>query len=660
MLRGKKFGLFIFLIWISFVYIVFYADIEMEFALLDRMIDLFAAALIFLTCLLLGSYLIKSFPDEDRSPSEFYLISVGLGVGILAILILLLGVFGLYTANGNLVIFAFLSFIIYRGRYRILEFWAVLGNAVIERKRKLLQLNFFEKVLLVIFGAQIIFHFLLALTPPDYWDDLMYHLAIPNAYLKAGRITGISHILWSNYPLTLEMLYLLGMMLVSDIVPKLISCTFGLLAALLVYRIVRRWINPKYALLSTVLFYTMGLVKYLSASAHVELGLIFIELLGIHALLCYIEKPRLSRALLAGVFAGFAFGIKYDALFFIATMGLLLLFNYAKNRRSRETKPKFGHIVGFSLVILLASSPWLIKNMIIANNPVFPLFYNIFGGNYWTQEGVKDWTEVMRKVYGGEGRTLLGYFTFFFDLTMFPSDEWANQTPPIFVAFIPALLLLKSIPRYAKWLLGAAIIYYTFYYSFYSLHARFLIFVYTLLCILVAIVVIELYSNSGRALKIVVSLAVIASILFPNNYFLFRYVSKKIIPVIVGEESRTAFLMERSPIFRVSNYINTHLASGMKVLGLNERCRYYIEEKDILMMPPEIDPIFDTTDTLNVEEVLGKLKLHETRFILVRKKPGFGYRFIPWLQRAYFNKEYEDDNYALFKVRSHIWFGTGG
>ncbi|MES2463737.1 MAG: hypothetical protein V4671_24475, partial [Armatimonadota bacterium] len=52
-----------------------------------------------------------------------------------------------------------------------------------------------------------------ALAPPSFleWDSLAYHLAVPKTYLAQGRIFYIPYDHHSNFPFTLEMLYLLMM-----------------------------------------------------------------------------------------------------------------------------------------------------------------------------------------------------------------------------------------------------------------------------------------------------------------------------------------------------------------------------------------------------------------------------------------------------------------
>jgi 4-amino-4-deoxy-L-arabinose transferase-like glycosyltransferase len=82
---------------------------------------------------------------------------------------------------------------------------------------------------------------------------------------------------------------------------------------------------------------------------------------------------------------GFALGTKLTVLAF---WGMLLIgvlgWNLATTRRwAKETIP---HAALWGAVSLIVGLPWYIKTWLYTGNPVYPFFYNLFGGRYWNAE----------------------------------------------------------------------------------------------------------------------------------------------------------------------------------------------------------------------------------------------------------------------------------
>ena len=76
--------------------------------------------------------------------------------------------------------------------------------------------------LVVLMGA-------MAAVPPVSRDALTHHLAVPKLYLHYGGMVEIPAIVFSYYPMNLDLLYLLPLYFGNDILPKFIHFTFALL-----------------------------------------------------------------------------------------------------------------------------------------------------------------------------------------------------------------------------------------------------------------------------------------------------------------------------------------------------------------------------------------------------------------------------------------------
>lgn len=117
--------------------------------------------------------------------------------------------------------------------------------------------------------------FILASVPPVSRDALVHHLAVPKLYLKYGKMAELPCMPYSYYPMNLDLIYLIGLKLGSDIYAKYIHCIFGLLTAGLIYRYLARKITPAYGMTGAFIFLSLPVVVKLCTIAYVDLGLIF-------------------------------------------------------------------------------------------------------------------------------------------------------------------------------------------------------------------------------------------------------------------------------------------------------------------------------------------------------------------------------------------------
>ena len=70
--------------------------------------------------------------------------------------------------------------------------------------------------------------FLLALRPIPAWDADTYHLTVPRLYIEHGGFRRIGFNVYSNWPMDVEMLYTLGMLLQDYLLATLVHLAFAL------------------------------------------------------------------------------------------------------------------------------------------------------------------------------------------------------------------------------------------------------------------------------------------------------------------------------------------------------------------------------------------------------------------------------------------------
>ncbi|MDO8631513.1 MAG: hypothetical protein Q7R41_13590 [Phycisphaerales bacterium] len=398
-----------------------------RYALLTALVDALSAAVIVVPAALGGLWLTSLF-RLGPLPRRWQLIfGAALGLGAMAILVLVGGLLGLLNRTLWIVLLcAFAASGVVRLR-RIPpiaqdEKCAAPGDRDESAAR--------WRLLWIVAAPFLTLALLAASNAPGFiwqeegngYDVLEYHLQLPKEYLQGGRIVYQPHNVYANFPANVEMLYLLAMVVHGD---PLEAGTVGnmihlLLAALTVAAAwaIGRDGSPRAGVVCGVMAATTGWLEYLSGLAYVENGMLFFGMCAAAAMLravvgcvpdapCSIPKSSNRRtegcvpgapyallaspirwAALSGVLAGLACGCKYTA---VALIALPLLPAVALMPFRLSEKIKAGLV--FVLGTLVAFSPWLVKNQLMTGNPVFPLTNDLFRATPqgWSAEQTQQW-----------------------------------------------------------------------------------------------------------------------------------------------------------------------------------------------------------------------------------------------------------------------------
>jgi len=231
--------------------------------------------------------------------------------------------------------------------------------------------------LVVVIGSIII----LSSVPPTSRDALTHHLAVPKLYLKHGGIYEIPEFKYSYYPMNLDFLYLIPLSLGNDIIPKYIHFSFALMTAWLIFSYLKKRLDSCYALFGVLLLLSIPIIIKLSITAYVDLGLIFFSTASLVYLLKWIEKYfKIKYLVISAIFCGIALGTKYNGLIVLFLLTLFVPFIYVRSIQNKTKRQ--GKAIGFSAVFMIVSlmvfSPWMIKNYIWTNNPIYPLYDSFF------------------------------------------------------------------------------------------------------------------------------------------------------------------------------------------------------------------------------------------------------------------------------------------
>jgi hypothetical protein len=202
--------------------------------------------------------------------------STSLGLGVIAYLVLALGMAGLLTKWAVLAGMAVLGALCCRGFAMLLtELRARPVEARTDRA-----LMFATTAVFVAIGLIVVIN---CFVPPGAheWDALAYHLAAPKVYVESHRIVYLPTDHHSNFPFLLEMLFTVGLLYDGYALANLFHFATGVLCVAAIVAIGRRHVSLAAGLLGGLVFATAPIVLWEAGAAYIELGLaLFVILLS--------------------------------------------------------------------------------------------------------------------------------------------------------------------------------------------------------------------------------------------------------------------------------------------------------------------------------------------------------------------------------------------
>jgi hypothetical protein len=336
-------------------------------------------------CYGIGRLVLRAFV---RDHSIFEVVSsVALGMGIISVLMLLLGLAG--AINRPVAIAILLVGV-------ALAIWN-LKNRENASPPKLAGASWLLLVLAPFLGVAMTG----ALVPPGLlWGDepngydvVEYHLEVPREWYEAKRITPLQHNVFSYFPFNVEMQYLLAMEIEGGpwngmYLAQLMHVAMIALGVGAVYGVVKEVSgDPMIACAGAIIAGTTPWMSWLAPVAYNEGALVLFGALAAGWMLKAMRDSAGSQAaLIAGVFAGLACGVKLTAIPVVAiALPVALLAAKWSGQNLRRG-------IVFSAIAIMVCSPWLIRNVAWAHNPVFPEGMSLFGQAHFSDDQAERWT----------------------------------------------------------------------------------------------------------------------------------------------------------------------------------------------------------------------------------------------------------------------------
>ena len=245
---------------------------------------------------------------------------------------------------------------------------------------------------LIPFGAFSVFYFVNALAPEISGDGSFYHLAFPARYLQHGGFFKITTNFYANLSEGLEMLFLMAFSIGKHSAAALAHFAFLFVLASALIAFGTYIAKPAAGWLAALIVFTSPVIAMDATIAYNDVALAAVLFTLFYALMRWDQERTTNWLFIAGLLAGFAYGIKYTGV--IATpyaLGFVLW-------RSRKLKTVLPLLAAATLLI----APWMIKNWLWLDNPVSPFLNRTFPNPNVTVAFEDEYRQNMRHFNGAE------------------------------------------------------------------------------------------------------------------------------------------------------------------------------------------------------------------------------------------------------------------
>ena len=396
---------------ILFLFILFWATLlfrnsfipEKTLSLIPLWFQLFniiwhILALVFLVFLAwgVGRKFSKALKIPYSDISEEFPFATSLGLGGISLLMLFLGAVKLLYSTAVYVITGVIFILVIR---ELREIISEISKSLEEIKN--VKLEVMSTLLMCLIGLTALILLTGTFTPPISYDGLAYHLGVIGTYIKNHSIVSLPYHVYSDFPFNIEMLYAYSILFTGDeILVKMVHLLTAILTCFALYSFGKKYFDSKIGLLSAAIFLNIRLVGQLSNLCYNDLGLALFIFLAVFAFINWHSISEIDRPnwlILCGVFTGLALGTKYFGitfllLFLVISVAIGSIFLAPQKKLLYSTK----NLIIFLCVTFALFLPWMVKNLLITGNPIFPFLYPILGGGNWTSYEYQRFLRILR------------------------------------------------------------------------------------------------------------------------------------------------------------------------------------------------------------------------------------------------------------------------
>jgi hypothetical protein len=464
---------------------------------------------------------------------------------------------------------------------------------------------------LITLAICILLCLMLVLTPEIGKDALIYHIGVPKMFLAHHGIYFISGNIFASYPFFGEMFYIWGLSLWGEILPKGIHFAMAVFILFGMWKFGKRYVHENnFEFLPLLIFFTIPSVFINAHVANCDLILAFYTFMALYAFINWFNTKQNLWLILFAIFCGIAMSVKYGALSFpfIGILGVL----WACRKSGIPTRRTVRLLSLYILFTFVAGAPFYLKNWIVTGNPLYPFFYQMFGGKGWSVEQAGYYDVFIRNL--GMGRNLLDYILLPWNLSFrsqLDSPFFDGLMGPIFILVLPFVISMRKISIEIKILLAYCLLAFLFWASS-AQQMRYLIPLFPFLAIGASLTFS--YYRNNKIIFTLLSIFIGWGLAFNGYHIIHDFRKIRPFGVLTGHEDKNAFLTRIIPSYAMLRYVNTELPENSYVFTIYMKNLAYLFNR-----PFYSDAMFESH---TIETILNYAKTPEDVRIALKRK-GF-------------------------------------
>jgi hypothetical protein len=525
------------------------------------MLDLGLALFLALVATGVGIRLLNWIGERPDHPLDALALAAPLGLGLLALACLLIGEAGWWNLTGLAVLLGVATELGMVAVSRQLA--SLVRGSVPDPKPQ--GASHLDRVMMLFLVLTLGSTGLAALAPVTDGDALCYHLQVPKLFLIRHGVYFDPDLHETIYPLVTELLYAIALEFRGPVACRCLHWVLGLVFAANVAALARPSLGQRAWWAGTIAL----LVPAITGGMSAPLNDVALAAFGAAAVVSWtrcFDRPCPASTVVAGVFSGLAIGVKYPALVLVGLLAAATLLRPLLDRSWRSRKGAAAALaltMGFLGAALLVGGAWYLRAYVHTGNPVFPFFRGSFGG-----AGLDEVLAPIKRPLAVDAWSLV---TAIIPLSLEPQrfDSFAHQFGPVFLLFLPALLLERA-PRRVLGLAGLG-------YVFLMLcmtqrqSMRFLLIALGPMSVGVAYMACrwsERRTIPARALTLILVL-----VLGLESGIAFCRAAR-VARTVLGRESFQQFLTRFEPTYRVGRWVAANLPPAARLIGQDHRGFY--------------------------------------------------------------------------------------
>ncbi len=516
----------------------------------------------------------------------------------------------------------------------------------------------------IVVGVIITLGLISSLAPITGKDALVYRLAIPQLFARAGGFADGGTNFYSYLAFGAEMNSTWGMLLgnavnysVGESAFSLISFAYFLLLLLAVYGVARQLeLRSDGSWCATAIVASIPTMFQVATSCYVDHALALYILFGAYFIGLWWKSEGLKPLIFAALFLGGALAIKFIAVFaFVAILVVVLL----KVRDAQKSEsPKYNQLFLQGMLALVVAgflaSPWYFKTWIKTGSPIFPSYAHLWKGSSlgWDAERSKLWHYSLSRY--GDPQDVFDYLLTPIKISTVAQPEILQKYDGVLgISILVGLPLLifglwkLKLEASVKIMSGMAAGWYLCW-LFSSQQLRFLMPAIPLLALAIVMVAASIKAKNNLLLKSLILTSIVPGLLVILTWFL----EANPVRAALGGEARDEYLQRRLEFFPFYQAVNTLLPTEAKVWLINMRndtvhlecayfADYYFEDYTISKIVKESE---------NMAQLTAKIKAMGITHLLVRYDVLNDYDKSPLVDEVTKTKEQNLEKLRLFNT----------